>query len=149
MKKITQEEFNNFKRHNNGILYLPTGDYSLIKTFGKWCSFGEGCSFGEECSFGAGTVLANFRFDERNISVEIEGESVDTGRDKFGAIIGNDSKTGVNVSILPGVKIGPNSIVGPHVCLTDDLEPDTIILAEPVHKTVRKSILSKLASPPT
>ena len=95
---------------------------------------------GEECSFGAGTVLANFRFDERNISVEIEGESVDTGRDKLGAIIGNSSKTGVNVSILPGVKIGPNSIVGPHVCLTKDLPPDRMILAEPVHKTIRNRV---------
>ncbi len=95
---------------------------------------------GEECSFGAGTVLANFRFDERNISIEIEDESVDTGRDKLGAIIGNNSKTGVNVSILPGVKIGPNSIVGPHVCLTEDLRPDRMILAEPVHRTIRNRI---------
>jgi len=92
---------------------------------------------GDDCSFGAGTVLANFRFDERNISVRIGDESVDTGRDRFGAIIGNNSKTGVNVSVTPGVRIGPNSIVGPHVCLTNDLEPDSFILAEPVYKTIR------------
>ena len=120
---------------------------------------GDGCWFhmsyigdsiiGNDCSFGAGTVLANYRFDEGNVLMKIDGESLDTGLNKLGAIIGNNSKTGVNVSIMPGVKIGPNSIVGPHVCLTDDLEPDTIILAEPVHKTVRKSILSKLARPPT
>jgi len=92
---------------------------------------------GDDCSFGAGTVLANFRFDERDISVRIGDESIDTGLDKFGAIIGNNSKTGVNVSVMPGVKIGPNSIVGSHVCLTNDLEPDSFILAEPVHKTIR------------
>jgi len=92
---------------------------------------------GDDCSFGAGTVLANFRFDERNISVRMGDKSVDTGQNKFGAIIGNNSKTGVNVSVTPGVRIGPNSIVGPHVCLTDDLEPDSFILAEPVYKTIR------------
>ena len=91
---------------------------------------------GDDCSFGAGTVLANFRFDERNISVRIGDESVDTGRDKFGAIIGSNSKTGVNVSVMPGIKIGPNSVVGSHVCLTNDLEPDSFILAELVHKTI-------------
>jgi len=92
---------------------------------------------GDDCSLGAGTVLANLRFDERNISVRIGNESVDTGLDKLGAIIGNNSKTGVNVSVMPGIRIGPNSIVGPHVCLTEDVEPDRLILAEPVHKTIR------------
>jgi bifunctional UDP-N-acetylglucosamine pyrophosphorylase/glucosamine-1-phosphate N-acetyltransferase len=92
---------------------------------------------GEDCSFGAGTIVANFRFDERNISVGVGDESVDTGRDKFGAIIGNNSRTGVNVSVTPGVRIGPNSIVGPHVCLTHDLEPDSFILAKASYKTIR------------
>ena len=92
---------------------------------------------GDDCSFGAGAVLANFRFDERNISVMVGDESVDTGRDKFGAIIGNNSRTGVNVSVMPGIKIGPNSVVGSHVCLTNDLEPDSFILAELAHKTIR------------
>lgn len=52
MEKITQKEFNSYKRSDNGILYLPSGDYSLISSFGKWCSFGKRCSFGKECSFG-------------------------------------------------------------------------------------------------
>jgi NDP-sugar pyrophosphorylase family protein len=95
---------------------------------------------GDGCSFGAGTVLANFRFDECNISVEIEGEAVDTGLDKFGAIIGDNCKTGVNVSVMPGIKIGPNSIVAPHVCLSEDLPPDTIIQNESVHETVGNKI---------
>ena len=98
---------------------------------------------GDNCSFGAGTVLANFRFDERNISVRIGDESVDTERDKFGAIIGSNSKTGVNVSVMPGIKIGPNSVVGSHVCLTDDLEPDSFILAEPSQKIIRNRFQTK------
>jgi len=113
---------------------------------------GDGCWFhmnyigdsiiDEGCSFGAGTVLSNWRFDEKNIKIKIEGRSMDTGQDKFGAIIGNNSKTGVNVSVMPGVRIGPNSIVGSHVCLEDDLEPDKMALVESVHKTVRNRFRS-------
>ena len=98
---------------------------------------------GDDCSFGAGTVLANFRFDERNISVRMGDESIDTGRDKFGAIIGNNSRTGVNVSVMPGVRIGPNSVVGSQVCLTDDLEPDSFILDEPSQKIIRNRFQTK------
>jgi UDP-N-acetylglucosamine diphosphorylase/glucosamine-1-phosphate N-acetyltransferase len=89
---------------------------------------------GQGCSFGAGTVLANFRFDERNVSVNISNEVVDTGRDKLGAIIGDNCKTGINASVMPGIKIGPNSIVGSHVCLTKNLEPGTMIQSEPHYR---------------
>jgi NDP-sugar pyrophosphorylase family protein len=85
----------------------------------------------EGCSFGAGTVLANFRFDEANISVRVGDQVVDTGLDKLGAIMGENSKTGINASILPGLKIGPNSFVGPHVFLTNDLQPNKMVLPEP------------------
>jgi hypothetical protein len=44
MKQFTQEEFNNFEIID-GRRQCPTGDYSLIKSFGECCSFGERCSF--------------------------------------------------------------------------------------------------------
>jgi len=37
--------------------------------------------------------------------MNIKGERVDSGRGKLGAIIGYNVKTGINVSIYPGVKI--------------------------------------------
>jgi bifunctional UDP-N-acetylglucosamine pyrophosphorylase/glucosamine-1-phosphate N-acetyltransferase len=92
---------------------------------------------GKDCSFGAGTVLANFRFDEQNISVRVGDEVIDTGRDKLGAIVGDNCKTGINASVMPGTRIGPNSIVGSHVCLTKDLEPGKKILAEPHYRVLR------------
>jgi UDP-N-acetylglucosamine diphosphorylase/glucosamine-1-phosphate N-acetyltransferase len=91
---------------------------------------------GKNCSFGAGTVLANFRFDEKSVSVNVGDEAIDTGRDKLGAIIGDDCKTGINASVMPGVKIGPNSIVGSHICLATDLGPEKMILSEPRYRTV-------------
>jgi UDP-N-acetylglucosamine diphosphorylase / glucose-1-phosphate thymidylyltransferase / UDP-N-acetylgalactosamine diphosphorylase / glucosamine-1-phosphate N-acetyltransferase / galactosamine-1-phosphate N-acetyltransferase len=101
---------------------------------------GDGCWFhksyvgdtvmGDGCSMGAGSVTANYRFDESNVNVNIKGEKVDTGRIKFGAIIGDNVKFGVNCSTLPGVKAGPNCIVGPGVVLQDDLEPNKMIFLD-------------------
>jgi NDP-sugar pyrophosphorylase family protein len=90
---------------------------------------------GRGCSFGSGTVLANFRFDEQNISVTVGNEVIDTGLDKLGAIIGDNCKTGINASVMPGTKIGPNSIVGSHACLTKDLVPEKMIVTELQYKT--------------
>lgn len=94
---------------------------------------------GERCAFGSGSVTANFRFDERSIAVKIKGERIDTEMDKLGAIIGDNCKTGINASILPGVKMGPNSIVGPGVCLCEDLEPNKIIFIDKMSYTIKEN----------
>ena len=79
------------------------------------------------CLFGAGTITANFRFDENNVKVRIGDKQIDSGTNKLGAIIGDNCKTGINTCLEPGVKIGPQSMVGPNVDLQDDLEPEKII----------------------
>lgn len=79
------------------------------------------------CLFGAGTITANYRFDEENIKVRIGENQIDSGTNKLGAIIGDNCKTGINSCIEPGIKIGPQSIVGPNVNLQEDLEPEKII----------------------
>ncbi len=94
----------------------------------------------DNCSLAAGTVLANFRFDENNIKVKVGGETVDTGLDKFGAIMGGNSKTGINASIMPGVRIGPRSFVGSHVCLMKDLPPDRMVMMEPRYRILDSNI---------
>jgi bifunctional UDP-N-acetylglucosamine pyrophosphorylase/glucosamine-1-phosphate N-acetyltransferase len=116
----------------------------------KGSYIGDGCWFhssyigdsiiGKNCFFGAGTILANFPFDEQNISVTVADQAIDTGRDKFGAIFGDNCKTGVNASIMPGIKVGPNSIVGSHVCLVKDLEPEKMILAEPRYRILSNPV---------
>jgi bifunctional UDP-N-acetylglucosamine pyrophosphorylase/glucosamine-1-phosphate N-acetyltransferase len=86
----------------------------------------------KNCLFGAGTVTANYRFDERNIKVKIGGTRIDSGTNKLGVIMGENCKTGINSCIEPGIKVGPESLVGPNVDLQEDLEPNKIIL---VNKT--------------
>jgi Nucleoside-diphosphate-sugar pyrophosphorylase involved in lipopolysaccharide biosynthesis/translation initiation factor 2B, gamma/epsilon subunits (eIF-2Bgamma/eIF-2Bepsilon) len=71
----------------------------------------------EHVNLGAGTLIANLRFDEQPIKVTVKGKRESSGRKKLGAFIGGYAKTGINVTILPGVKIGayawiyPGSIV--------------------------------------
>jgi len=79
------------------------------------------------CLFGAGTITANYRFDEQNIKVRIGENRIDSGTNKLGAIIGDNCKTGINTCLEPGVKIGPQSMVGPNVNLQEDLEQQKII----------------------
>jgi tetrahydrodipicolinate N-succinyltransferase len=42
--------------------------------------------------------------------------------------MGDNCKTGINSCTMPGVRVGPNSIIGPGVTLHQDLEPNKIIL---------------------
>ena len=83
---------------------------------------------GENCNFGAGTKVANLRLDEGQIKMKVKGKLMATGRRKLGAIIGDGVKTGVNVSIMPGVKIGSSSMIGPNVVVYRDLPKGTFVL---------------------
>jgi len=60
---------------------------------------------GQRCNLGAGTKIANLRFDDANVKMQIKDKVVDTGRRKLGAVLGDDVKTGINVCIYPGVKV--------------------------------------------
>ena len=64
---------------------------------------------GTGCNFGAGTKIANLRHDHANIKVC----GKDTRRQKFGAIIGDDVKFGINCSVNVGTMIGCNSQFAP------------------------------------
>jgi len=84
----------------------------------------------DNCSLGAGTVLANFRLDEGNIQIKIGDSLIDTGYDKLGVIVGRGCRIGVNASLMPGVRVGPDSFVGPQICLQQDLKASKIVLLE-------------------
>jgi len=76
---------------------------------------------GEGCSLGAGTITANLRFDEAVVKSKVRGTLVSSGRRKLGAILGDEVRTGINVSIFPGVKIGPGSWLGPGALVERDV----------------------------
>lgn len=67
---------------------------------------------GEGVNFGAGSLIANFRFDEIAISVLTAQGWISTERKKFGAIIGDRTKFGILSCVMPGKTIGYGCWIG-------------------------------------
>jgi len=82
---------------------------------------------GSRCNLGCGTKVANLRLDGRNIRAALKGKLVDTGLRKFGVIMGEDSKTGINASIDPGTIIGQGSFIGPGTTVSGYIAPESKI----------------------
>jgi UDP-N-acetylglucosamine diphosphorylase/glucosamine-1-phosphate N-acetyltransferase len=86
---------------------------------------------GSNCNLGAGTTLANLRLDEKPVKMEVGGKVVSSGRRKLGTIIADNVKTGINCTINVGVKIGPDSAIGPGTVIYRDVPPNVMIYVEP------------------
>ena len=82
--------------------------------------------FNKECKVGAGTVTANIRLDRGKINSVVRGEEINTGLDKFGVVVGKNTKIGIHCSIMPGVFIGSNCEIGPHSIVLNNIENDTV-----------------------
>jgi len=76
---------------------------------------------GENTNLGAGTITANFRHDGKNIQSAMKGSVIDSGRRKFGAIIGDDVHTGINTAIYPGRKLWPHTLTFPGEAVRKDV----------------------------
>jgi len=77
---------------------------------------------GDHVNFGAGTIIGNLRHDGKNHRSLVDGVLVDTGRRKFGAIVGNDVHTGIHTAIYPGRKLAPGSSTRPGDVIQLDLD---------------------------
>ncbi|MBC7130992.1 NTP transferase domain-containing protein [Candidatus Bathyarchaeota archaeon] len=82
---------------------------------------------GENCNFGAGTITANYRFDEGTVKMMVKDRLLDSGRRKLGVILGDNVKTGINALFMPGVKVGSNCWIGPNVVVYRDVQANTIM----------------------
>ncbi len=67
----------------------------------------------EDVNIGGGTVIANLRFDDKNVKVNINGRIFDSGRRKLGAAVGQGTRVGVNAAINCGAIVPPNSRILP------------------------------------
>jgi bifunctional UDP-N-acetylglucosamine pyrophosphorylase/glucosamine-1-phosphate N-acetyltransferase len=94
----------------------------------------------ENVNLGAGTKLSNLRFDNKSIKMNINGRLIDSGRRKLGAVIGANSQTGINASIMCGKKIGESSIIGAHTLVNEDVPAKTLYYQDLEGKIVKKSI---------
>jgi len=83
---------------------------------------------GRNVNLGAGTITANLRFDKKSIKASIKQQRVDSQRKKLGAIIGDNSQSGIGVTFMPGVIVGMNSAISPNMNVWQDVPSDTLIM---------------------
>ena len=81
---------------------------------------------GYKSHMGAGSITSNVKSDKTLVSVKNQGEKIETGRKKFGAMLGDFVEVGCNSVLNPGAVIGPRSNVYPVSCVRGVVPPDSI-----------------------
>ena len=68
---------------------------------------------GYKAHTGAGTITSNLKSDKSLVTVNFEGEKIETGVKKFGAMIGDNVEVGCNSVLNPGTVIGRGTNIYP------------------------------------
>jgi NDP-sugar pyrophosphorylase family protein len=74
----------------------------------------------DNTNIGAGGITANLRHDGTNHRSMVNNQLLDTGRRKFGTVIGEGVHTGIHNSIYPGRKIWPHVYTSPGAVIDRD-----------------------------
>ena len=81
---------------------------------------------GYRSHMGAGSVTSNVKGDRSLVVVKNGDELIETGRKKFGAILGDYAEIGCNSVLNPGTVIGRRSSVYPTSCVRGVVPEDSI-----------------------
>jgi bifunctional UDP-N-acetylglucosamine pyrophosphorylase/glucosamine-1-phosphate N-acetyltransferase len=76
---------------------------------------------GNNVNYAGGTITANLKHDHSNVNCMVNGELVDTGRSKFGTVIGDNAKLGIHTIIYPGRKIDNDKSTLPGDIVKEDI----------------------------
>lgn len=68
---------------------------------------------GFKAHMGAGAITSNVKSDKTLVIVKEDGEAIETGLKKFGAMLGDNVEVGCNSVLNPGTVIGPCSNIYP------------------------------------
>ena len=68
---------------------------------------------GTHSHMGAGSITSNVKSDKTKVTINYQGEKLNTGLKKMGAILGNYVEVGCNSVLNPGTVIGSNTNVYP------------------------------------
>jgi len=85
---------------------------------------------GRNADLGAATVCGTLRFDDQLTIHRVKGRREIPRTGANASYLGDFTRTGVNAILMPGVKVGPYSIVGAGVILNDDLPNNTLVYAK-------------------
>ena len=70
---------------------------------------------GYKAHLGAGVKISNLKVIRNTVMVEHQGQRIETGLRKFGALIGDRTEIGCNAVLNPGSILGRDSLVYPNV----------------------------------
>ncbi|HOX37958.1 MAG TPA: NDP-sugar synthase [Candidatus Brocadiia bacterium] len=82
---------------------------------------------GQNTDLGAATVCGTLRFDDLDTQHIIAGHKEALHPAGNASFLGDYCRTGVNVILLPGVKVGPYSVIGPGTILNEDVPDGTCV----------------------
>ena len=82
---------------------------------------------GYKSHMGAGSITSNVKSDKTLVVVKGDGESIETGRKKFGAILGDGVEVGCNSVLNPGTVLGRRTSVYPTSCVRGVIPADSIV----------------------
>ena len=81
---------------------------------------------GYKSHMGAGSITSNVKSDKTPVTVKNGDEKVETGRKKFGAVLGDFVEVGCNSVLNPGTVVGPHSNIYPLSCVRGAVPGDSI-----------------------
>jgi len=79
---------------------------------------------GQDANLGAGTTVANLRHDDEPVGLTVKGERVSTGRRKFGVVVGDGARTGIDTALNAGVTLGSGAQTDPGETVLRDRHSD-------------------------
>ena len=81
---------------------------------------------GYKAHMGAGSITSNVKSDKTLVVVKEPGNPMETGRKKFGAILGDNVEVGCNSVLNPGTVLGRGASVYPTSCVRGVVPEDHI-----------------------
>lgn len=82
---------------------------------------------GYKAHLGAGVKISNVKLRPGNITLDWDGQLLDTGLRKFGALLGDGAEVGCNAVLNPGSIIGRGAMIYPNTNWRGILLPNRIV----------------------
>ena len=82
---------------------------------------------GRSSDLGAATVCGTLRFDDQETIHRVRGRREIPRIGANASYLGDYVRTGVNAILMPGVKVGPYSVIGPGVLLREDVPNNSLV----------------------
>ena len=81
---------------------------------------------GFKSHMGAGSITSNVKSDKTLVVVKSDGENIETGLKKFGAMLGDNVEVGCNSVLNPGTVVGRSTNIYPTSCVRGYIPANSI-----------------------